>query len=290
MYGKQEVDGLDLLEYLRVIGKWRWVVIGVLILSAVLSAGYSRTIPNTYRAEVVITPVGDEGGGRSKSFGGLGGLASMAGISLGGGSGNLEVNLAILQSREFLWAFVKEANLKQILFEKRWDSGTKSWRENEPDQWAVYRKISSIISVSTEKNPGLIKVAVDWTDANQAAMMANDLVVRLNNHLRKEAQKQSEEKLGYLNEELSKVRLLEMRQALFELITQEQKRAMLASTQKEFAFRILDAAVAPDMRSSPNRKRIVIMAMLLSLFFTLIGIFVWEGILRNKRKDTAPSQ
>jgi uncharacterized protein involved in exopolysaccharide biosynthesis len=284
MYGTQQEDEIDLLEYWRVIWKRRWLIIGVVFTAAVLAAGYSLTLPNIYRAEVVITQVGKKDSG-SMSLGGLGGLASMAGISLGGGGGNVEVNLAVLKSREFLWAFVKENKLKPVLFEEAWNAGSKSWVENEPTQWAVYRRMNSMVSASSNKKTGLVSVAVEWTDADLAATWANDLVARLNAHLRQEALERSKQTLGYLNDELGKVRVAEMRQALFDLISQEQKKAMLASTQKEYAFRVLDAAVVPDTKIKPKRSQIVILAMLVAGFIAVVSVFVWGGVKRRKQPE-----
>ncbi len=280
MYGMQEEDEIDLLEYWRLIWGKRKLILSVTFAVAILAAGISLLMPNIYSASVVVTPVGEKNS-KEPSLGGLGGLASMAGMSLGGGGGNVKVNLAVLNSREFLWAFVKENKLKAVLFADAWDAQSKTWREKEPSQWAVYRKISHMVSVSEDKKSGLITVAVAWTDPGQAALWANDLVARLNAHLRLEALARSKKTLGYLNEELGKVKVADMRQALFDLIAQEQKKAMLASTQKEYAFRVLDKAVAPDMRSKPKRRRIVILAVLLAGFFTTIGVFIREGIKRR---------
>jgi uncharacterized protein involved in exopolysaccharide biosynthesis len=281
MYGMQEEDEIDLLEYWRTIWKRRWLIIGVVFAAAVLAAGYSLTLPNIYRAEVVVVPVGDKGN-QSVSLGGLGGLASMAGISMRGGGGSVKVSLAVLKSREFLWSFVKENKLKPILFEGAWDAGSKSWRVNEPTQWATYRMLNGLLSVSTNKKTGLISVAVEWIDADQAATWANDLVARLNAHLRQEALERSKQTLGYLNDELSKVRVAEMRQALFDLISQEQKKAMLASTQKEFAFRVLDAAVAPDQKAKPQRSQIVIVSVLVAGFLAVLFVLIRESFERRK--------
>jgi len=263
------------------------LIIGVVCAAAVLAAGYSLILPNIYSASVVVTPVGEDSN-KGPSLGGLGGLASMAGISLGSGGGDVKVNLAVLKSREFLWRFVKENKLKPVLFADAWDAEGKSWREEEPSQWAVYRKINNMVSVSSDKKSGLVTVAVQWTDPDQAALWANDLVARLNAHLRREALERSKKTLGYLNEELGKVKVADMRQALFDLISQEQKKSMLASTQKEYAFRVLDKAVAPDMKSRPKRSRIVILAVLLAGFFTTIGIFIREGI--KRRAEDEPQQ
>jgi len=285
MYGMQQEDEIDLMGYWRVIWKKRWLIISVSFFAAVLAAGYSLTLPNIYRAEVVITPVGEKGS-KGMSLGGLGGLASMAGISLGGGGGNIDVNLAVLQSREFLWAFVKENKLKSILFEEAWDGASKSWREEEPSQWDVYRTMKKILSVSNNNKTGLVTVAVEWTDADLAAMWANDLVARLNVHLRQEALARSKQTLGYLNDELGKVRVAEIRQALFDLISQEQKKAMVASTQKEYAFRILDTAVAPDAkgRVRPKRSQIVVLLTFMTGFLAIFFALIQEGVMRRRQQ------
>ncbi|NWF39505.1 hypothetical protein F3F96_10205 [Mariprofundus sp. NF] len=286
MYGVQDNEGIDLLEYWKMLWRKKWLIIGMVVLATVLAVVYARSLPNIYRAEVVITPVGEQANNRA-SLGGLGGLASMAGISLGGGgSQDVKVNLAVLTSRGFLWAFVKENKLKQILFKNRWDAENQTWRgeKGEPSQWAVYRKINSMLSVSNDIKSDLIRVAVESKDAALTAIIANAVIAKLNAHLRQQALDRSREKLGYLNAELGKVRVAEMRQALFELISQEQKRAMLASTQKEFAFRVLDAAVAPDYPFKPKRIRIVMLAMIASAFLTMIAVFLWEGWQRERKK------
>jgi len=284
MYGMQEEDEIDLLEYWRVIWNKRWLIIGVICTAAVLAAGYSLMLPNIYSASVMVTPVGEDNN-KGPSLGGLGGLASMAGISLGGGGGDVKVNLAVLTSREFLWRFVKENKLKPVLFADAWDAGNKVWREEDPSQWAVYRKISHMVSVSEDKKSGLVTVAVAWTDPDQAALWANGLVARLNAHLRRDAMARSKKTLGYLNAELGKVKVADMRQALFDLISQEQKKAMLASTQKEYAFRILDKAVAPDRKAKPKRSLIVILSAFVAGFLAVIYVFIREGIKRREEEE-----
>jgi len=273
MYSMPEEAKIDLLEYWRVIWGKRKLIIAVMVVAAVLAASYALTLPNIYSASVLVTPVGEESS-KGPSLDGLGGLASMAGVSLSSGGGDIKVNLAVLKSREFLWAFVKENKLKPVLFADEWDAERKTWREKEPSRWGAYRKISKMVLISSDEKSGLVTVAVEWTDADLAAEWANDLVARLNAHLRWEALERSKKTLGYLNEELGKVKVADIRQALFDLISQEQKKAMLASTQKEYAFRVLDKAVAPDRKVKPKRAQMVILTVLLSGFFSVIGVLI----------------
>ncbi len=293
MYGMQEEDEIDLLEYWRVIWGKRKLIISVVFAAALLAAGVSLTMPNIYRAEVLLAPVSDEGsksGGLSAALGGLGGLASMAGISLGGG-GSVEENLAVLKSRKFLWMFIKDQKLMPILFEDDWDADKKAWIESDvekqPSLWDAYRKFTKggLLTVSKDKDSGLVTVGIEWVDAAQAALWANMLVSRLNEFLRQQAIGRSNGNLHYLNKELSRTHVADMRQALFELISQEQKKAMLANTQKEFAFQVIDKAVAPDKKVKPKRSLIVILSAFVSGFLAVIFVFIREGVQRRKEEE-----
>ena len=96
-------DEIDLMELWRTLLKYKRMILLVTFGAAVVAAGVSLPMPNIYRAEVLLAPVdsGDSKGGLSSALGGLGGLASMAGISLGGGGGSTEQNLAVLEITRF---------------------------------------------------------------------------------------------------------------------------------------------------------------------------------------------
>jgi len=124
---------------------------------------------------------------------------------------------------------------------------------------------------------------VEWADADLAAQWSNELVLRLNQYLRQKAIAKSHSTLHYLNEELAKTQVEDQRRALFELISQEQKKAMLANTQKQFAFQIIDKAVAPDKKSKPKRALIVILTAFVAGFLAVIAVFIREGL--SKREE-----
>lgn len=286
MYGMPQEDEIDLLEYWRAIWGQKKLILAVSFVAALLAAGISLLMQNIYQAEVLLAPVKtDESkpGGLASALGGLSGLASMAGLSVGGG-GSVQENLAVLNSREFLWKFIQEKKLMPILFEDDWDAENNSWVESDPEEqpslWDAYRLLTEegVLSVSTDKESGLIHVGIEWTDAEQSAAWANALVSRLNQYLRQQAIARSNSNLKYLNSELAHTAIADMRQALFELIAQEQKKAMLASTQEQFAFQVLDAAVAPDKKIKPKRSLIVILTALVAGFLSVVFVLVREGV------------
>ncbi|MDO8264150.1 MAG: Wzz/FepE/Etk N-terminal domain-containing protein [Gallionella sp.] len=285
-------DEIDLLELWRTLLKYKRMILLSAFGAALLAAAISLTMPNIYRAEVLLAPAQSDdgkGGGLSAALGGLGGLASMAGVSLGGG-GSTEESLAVLKSRDFLWKFVQEKKLMPILFEDAWDEQQKKWKETDPKkqpgQLDAHRLfVNGVLSVDKDKKTSLVTVAVEWEDASLAADWANAVVEKLNQYLAQQAIARSESNLIYLNEELMRTQVEEMRKTLFDLIANEQKQAMLANTQKAFAFKVLDPAVEPDKKIKPKRSQIVILTAIVAGFLAILYAFIKEGIAKRREEE-----
>ncbi len=287
-------DEIDLLELWRVLVKNKLMILAAMFAAALLSAGISLLMHNIYRGEVLLAPA-QSGDNKSSGFasvlGGLGGLSSLVGVTLSGGS--TEQNLAVLQSREFLWNFVQEKKLMPILFEDDWDAEHKKWKESDPKkqpgEMDVYRLFNKngVLDIQNDKKTGLITVAVDWKDPALAADWANSLVERLNQYLAQKAIARSESNLKYLNEQLMSTQIEEMRKTLFDLIANEQKSVMLAKTQKDFAFKVLDPAVEPDKKVKPKRFLIVILTTFAAGFLAILYAFIKEGIAKRREEESA---
>lgn len=283
---------IGLLQLWEIIWNDRWVITSITFGFAVLATIGSLLMPDVYRGDVLLASVAieDENGGIASKIGGLSGLASLAGFSLSN-AGGIDENLAILTSREFLWRFFEERNLLPVLFEDDWDKDAQQWREKDPDEqpslWDAYRLVTEdeLLTVSTDRKTGLISVAVEWTDAALASQWANELVHRLNEHLRARAISRSTTNLEYLNKELSRSQVAEMRQTLFALIAKEQRASMLANTQQEFAFRILDPASEPDEKVKPYRALIVLGATFLGGMFALFFVFIRHSFKSANKKS-----
>lgn len=291
-------DEIDLREIWRVLVSSKRLILSSMFVAGVIAASVTLMMPNSYRAEVLLAPSGGDsakGGGMAAALGGLGGLASLAGISLPS-SGSTEENIAVLKSREFLWKFVQDNKLMPILFEDEWDAHQQKWKENNPEkqpgQMDVYRLFNEhgLLSVSKDKKTELITVAIEWTDKKAVADWANKLVSRLNQYLAQLTIERCQTNLKYLNEELKKTPVEEMRKTLFDLIATEQKKAMLANTQKEFAFRVLDPAIEPDKKSKPKRTLTVLLATMAAFICALLYVFLKESLVkRRERKAEGPS-
>lgn len=268
-YRQPSKDEVDLVELWNFAWGKKWLILVAMVVVAILATVVVSRMPNVYRAEVLLAPVPDAGGGKSSGFSQLGGLAALAGVTIPSAS-SLDQDVAVLNSRNFLWSFIEENNLMPLLFSDQWDEAKGKWKVNDPKghptMWDAYRLLTTkgVLDVDAGKKGGMVSVAVEWRDADLAARWSNALVAKLNEYLRKKAIERSQENLRYLTEALEKTQIQEVRQAIFELISHEQKSSMLATTQKEFAFQVLDAAIAPDQKVKPKRTIIVVLSTLIA--------------------------
>jgi len=127
--------------------------------------------------------------------------------------------------------------------------------------------------VDEDKNSGLIMLSIYWKDPKVAAKWANQLVKQLNEQLREQAIAESQKRVGYLEQELAKTTLQDMRAVLYSLLESEKQKAMLANVNEDFALEVIDPAVAPESRAKPNRKLIVVLGGVCGGFLGIFAIF-----------------
>ena len=76
-------DEIDLRELFSVLWRGKKVIIAITAVFAVGSVLVALLIPNQYKASALLAPAQSDGGGLSSALGQLGGLASLAGVSIG---------------------------------------------------------------------------------------------------------------------------------------------------------------------------------------------------------------
>lgn len=277
-----EKDEIDLPELIyTLLQAWK-VIVSITIVCTGLAIAYALSLPEVFKAETLLAPAEEEKSQASSALGQFGGLAAMAGISIPASS-NIERVLATLQTREFLKKFIEKRNLLPIIFSDLWSQSSQTWElvdREEPtldEGWSV---VQNAIEVEDEQS-GLITLTITWKDPDVAANWANDLVMQLNEQLREEAIMDSKKKVGYLEQELAKTTLKDMRAVLYNLLETEKQKAMLANVNEDFALKVIDPAFA--FRGKSNGKLIIALGMVgggfISIFIVLFRQFLQKLIL-----------
>ena len=280
---------LSLREFIALVLRRRWWVIGAVLFFTAVSAVVVLLITPTYEGSVVLVPANTERIGESLggAAGQLGSIASVVGLNLNSRSSTTDEALAILRSRQFTESFISDRNLLPELFARKWDAQRKQWKgpaDKQPTLAKGYKYFDKEIrDITQDRKTGLVTVRIVWRDRNEAAEWANDLARRLNEEMRTRALQREDLAVGYLDRELHSTTEVVAREAIGRLIESELKQRMLANVTQEYAFRVVDRALPsdPDDRVGPHRIRLILGGAITGLALVVLWIYFSASGRRN---------
>jgi len=265
-------EAFDLIEILKELRRHWKLIIGFVSCGIGLALVYCFLSPPEYGAETLLSMAQEDQAALSSATGQFSGLASIAGISMPGDS-NSEKVIASLKSRQFLKRFITNDNLLPILYDELWDEENEEWITDDngsvPSASSAVSVLAGALEVQQGKSSILVRVSIKWDKPGVAVDMVNDLVGALNDELRRKAIDGSRKRIGYLEKELAKTSLKDMRAILYNLLESEKQKAMLANVNEDFALEVIDPADIESM-DKPTARATVPLGVVCSL---LLGVF-----------------
>ena len=301
-------DEIDLGELWRAIWSGKKLIIAITFLFAVASVAFALSKPNIYKASALLAPVSSDGGGGGLAAlaGKFGGLASMAGINLGGGgTDKTGLALEVLQSRLFIENFInKHQLLVPLMAVKKWDMASdtliydedsydvvnKKWLREvkfpklpQPSGWEAFKKFKDIFSVSTDKESGMVTLSIEYFSPKIAIEWVNLLTQEINETIRAQDKKEAQQSIDFLEKKLEQTRLADMQTVFYQLIEEQTKTMMLAEVSKEYVLKTIDPANAPDEKAKPKRALIVVLGTMLGGMLSVLIVLI--RYFSNKKSD-----
>ena len=299
-------DEIDLRELFSVLWAGKKVIVAITSLFAVAAVVYALSIANEYKASIVIAPAQQEGGGLSGALGQLGGLASLAGVSLGGGGGSeAAVAQEIMQSWGFVEQFIVNNELEVEVFAAEgwnktsnvltidsdlYDKDSNKWLIDEdgqlraPTSWQLYQAFSKRLSVSEDKKSGLTSVSIEYFSPIVAKNWVDLYVAAINEHMRQRKLSQVNSNIEYLQAQIEKTSIAEMREVFYQIIEEQVKNKMLAEASPEYAFVTVSPSMVPEEKSKPKRALMCILGTLLGGMLSVLYVLV-RHYASNKKDD-----
>ena len=269
--GDQEKDSIKLLIdlYQIIIKRIKIIIVSCMIAFSGLII-YSLVIEEIFTAKALLAHVQSDESNISSISSQFGGLSALSGFNIGNQSSQKNENIATLVSRNFIEDFIQEEGIAAILFE---DSDFNI--ESAPD-WYLYKSLRQNISIKEDIKTGLLTLSVNWTDPNIAAQWANKLVASINNRIRFQDIKESQQNISFVEKEIKNTKLSDVKVLLYEIMQNQTEKMMLANVRKEYAFKVIEPAYPPELRSYPKRKLIVSIGSLISILLILFSVFSVE--------------
>ena len=138
-------DEIDLRELFMVLWAGKIKIMAITAVFAVASVVYALSVPNQYKATALLAPAQSSGGGLSGALGQLGGLASLAGVSIGvGESSEAQIAQEIMKSWSFIDGFITDNDLAvEVFAAEGWSKGSNKLKINddnydvEKNEWLI---------------------------------------------------------------------------------------------------------------------------------------------------------
>lgn len=304
-------DEIDLSELWEGVVKRKGFIILFTILITLIMVISTFFMTSKFQSKVILMSVssGDSNGGLMAKYGGL---ASLAGISLPSG-GDISLSseaIAILKSKRFLREYILEKELKKQIFYKNWDEANKRWfveksvfsvlkeqigtfvkaessalpfvytgkEELAPGEPSIYSVvnffITNVLSISEDQKTGLFTLKIEWINPVVAKEWANELVLRVDNELRKKAIDEAQATIDYMNKKLPSIELQDLRSIALQLIEENIKKITFAEVKKSYVFKVIDPAIVAEKPVSPKKGLLIavsfILGLMLSIFIALV--------------------
>jgi len=283
-------DEINLLDLLIVLAKYKKMIISMTFAAALLAIGISLLMTNIYTGTTKILPPQQSQSAAGAMLSQLGGLAGMAGGSLGIKNPNY-LYVAILKSRNIMERVVRRLDLQKV-YEQETLNGAMSTLGGS--------------TVITSGKDGVITVEVSDKDPQLAANMANAFVEELDKLLQTYSLTDASQKRTFFDQQLRQaknkltdaelvldktpntsleyldaLRNLKYQEALWEILARQFEMAKLDEAKDFPLIQVLDKATPPEKKSKPKRSLIVILATLVAGFLAVIWAFIKEALVRS---------
>jgi capsular polysaccharide biosynthesis protein len=256
---------IDLLNYIYAVFDAKWFILFVAIVTGGLSMLYALSLPETYQGvvRVDVIDISDPGGVRpdrrqmQESIG----MLEYDFLLRAKKENYVQKILAHLRSKKFTRQFLDSYNIYRYIYPQEWDNATSTWNEAFLLDKGLAQKIfmKDLIQIAHALETDIVAVKVIDKDPAIAAELSNLYVYAFNQYMREQALAKVDRKFRYLEETLDQTGATEIQQMLFRLMEAQTAVAMLANGRKEYILEVLDPAVSPYLRYSPNRKLICIL-------------------------------
>ena len=293
-------DEIDLRELFLVLWEGKALITVITGLAAIVSVVVALSMPNIYQSTAILAPKSTGGtSGLSRLASQYGGLAGLAGINLGGfgGEGMSKAAIAIekMKSLSFFKQHLYEDVLIDLMAVDSWDASTRQliyddeiydfasnkWlretgpsRQSQPSDQETHGAFAQLLSVSEDKQTGLISVSVEHQSPEIAKQWVELMVSRVSEDLRSKDIREAEESIKFLESQREKTSLVSLDEVFAQLIEEQTKTIMLANVSKDYVFDVIDPPVAPELKSKPSRGLICVLGTILGGICGLMIVLV----------------
>lgn len=289
-------NDLTLVDLLSALKRHKRIVALTPIVFLVLSIAYLHIAQQKYSVVLKVAPIDSS---NVSVPGGLGNLASFAGLSIPSAqeSNSFELYLEGIKSRQAATAIAANQVLMQKLFVEEWDNTEPAWREpsgilrtlqslakamfgfydapwQPPNGTRVAEYLENELRVLRDTSSPIVTISIDHRDPDLGREILIALHQSVDSALRQKELERTSSYINYLKVQTEGVAVTEYRQALNDIIIEQEKRRMVASSDLAFAAEPLEEPAISPKPTSPRPALVIILSLMLGSFAGVIIAFL----------------
>ncbi len=294
-------EGLfDLRILFRQIWRWKWVVLLFAVIGAAKGVNDARNFSPSYEAQMTIAPKAEEsfnipatgGGGllqKAQSFG----IISRGSVA----ATSFDYFKQILGSRSLADVLQEKHGLLQRVYKGSWDEANKTWIKPQidetsirqrlrrffhfnpplvPDRRRLAKYVGGAVKFEAMKKSPFFKLSVVHSDRDFALYLLETVYVEADALLAAQSRRGQARNKMYLQAQLEKAQLTEVRTALLAVLMRFEQTAMLANSEPPYMIKVLEKPWVASQPKEPKLMRTIaipaIVATLLSL--VILTLFI----------------
>ena len=287
-------DEIDLKELFSTIAKNKYKILLFAFVITSFTIVYTMSIPNSYKSEVILAPQEQS---KSMNLGGLGALAGLAGVNLGGGSSmdafsslstivnNNTFNKMMIEKYDLINKISIQNMDKNLIFAMN-NRTFYNLFKSEEDKDLTYdeklyntiKELKEIVSFSSNKKTGTIELSVTLQDRFLAKELLEIYLKESTSYLSKLDMQDIEKKLKYYKHELANADDIELKTQLSQLISSLMQKKVLSKASEYYVVRKItqsEVAFIQD-KTKPKRGFIIIVSFITSIILAIFMVFFIE--------------
>lgn len=298
-------DEVDLRELFSILWKGKWCIASFAFLLSVVGVLYALSLPNMYKSEGVYALAQKQRD--SALVGQLGGLASLAGVDLGGGNSNvIDQVITVINSWPFLEKVINKHDLKPLVMgvvgwnrpknelmwddtiydpvERKWLRVTSQGDVAEPSSYEVYKVFKEMLEVDYDAKAGMVNISVQYFSPAIAKVWVDILVDEVNSHFQVRDIQKAKKSVEYLKDRISETSISEMKAVFYGIIESQTKILMLSEVDERYLLEDIVLPKVTEVPSSPKRVLIVILFTFLGGMLAVLLVLV-RGLFKSSKVD-----
>ena len=258
-----------------------------------ISVVYSLTLPNIYKSTALLAPA-TSNDNLSSQLSSYSSLAGLAGISVPSGEVTKSQE-AIQRMRSFEFFskfFLPNIQLENLLAVKEWlpEQNTILYNEKKfnskesrwvrkvnyplkviPSDQEAFKRYLKLVNISEDKKTSFVSVSVKHQSPFISKKWVEIIVLNINESMRDEDKRVAQNSINYLSESSKTTNFQSVRDAMSNLLENQLQTLMLASSNDDYVYKIIDSPIVAEQKIEPSRAVICILGTFLGFIFGILS-------------------